>query len=242
MDYNNIIKNCEESSFLISMTPLQKIVETGYYMGLNPNSKVLDLCCGYGQMLKIWSEAFEISGKGVDLCNEFITKGNERVSESGLKDRITLVVDDVKEYNDDEKYDAACLIGENLFGGLKGTIRFLEPFIKKDGTIVVGVPYLLKKNPPKELIEFEGELNTLEEIYDITKECGYFISHMAGCTDNEWERYLTWSARRDMQWLKNNKGHQEYQKKQEWVDLWYKMYFNYRKDYEGWALFVLKKI
>jgi len=109
MDYNNIIKNCEESSYLISMTPLQKIVETGYYLGLNNQSKVLDLCCGYGEMLKIWCEAFGISGKGVDICKEFINKGNERIAQNGLNNKISLVIENVKEYHDNEKYDVACV-------------------------------------------------------------------------------------------------------------------------------------
>ncbi|MCM1989070.1 SAM-dependent methyltransferase [Oceanirhabdus seepicola] len=242
MDYNNIIKNCEESSYLISMTPLQKIVETGYYLELNNQSKVLDLCCGYGEMLKIWCEAFGISGKGVDICKEFINKGNERIAQNGLNNKISLVVENVKEYHDNEKYDVACLIGEDLFGGLKGTIRVLESFIKEDGKMIIGIPYLHQKETPKELIEFEGELHTLEEIYDISRESGCLITHIAGCTQNEWERYITWSARRDLQWLKDNPNHIDYEKKQAWIDYWYKMYFNYRKDYEGWALFVLERV
>lgn len=242
MDYKSIIKNCEESSYLISMTPLRKIVETGYYLDLTEQSKVLDLCCGYGEMLKIWCEAFGISGTGVDICKEFIDKGDERITQNGLNNKISLVVEDVKQYQDNEKYDVACLIGEDLFGGLKGNIKALESFIKENGKILIGTPYFYQKDTPKELIEFEGNLHTIEEIYDVSKECGYLITYIAGCTHNEWERYITWSARRDLQWLKNNPDHINYKKKQEWIDYWYKMYFNYRRDYEGWALFVLEKI
>lgn len=33
---------------------------------------MLDLCCGYGEMLKIWYEAFGIQGIGVDIYGKFI--------------------------------------------------------------------------------------------------------------------------------------------------------------------------
>ncbi len=57
------------------MTPVDKIIELGYYANLSKDTSVLDLCCGYGEMLWLWGEAFGITGKGVDICKEFIDIG-----------------------------------------------------------------------------------------------------------------------------------------------------------------------
>ena len=57
MDYKQIISACEESEHLVSLVPIERIVEFGWQIGLNETS-VLDLCCGYGEMLKLWNEAF----------------------------------------------------------------------------------------------------------------------------------------------------------------------------------------
>ena len=64
MDYKNLIKKLKENEYLISMTPIERIVEIGYSAGMSSGSAVLDLCCGYGEMLKIWHEAFDIKGIG----------------------------------------------------------------------------------------------------------------------------------------------------------------------------------
>ncbi|MBQ3598379.1 MAG: class I SAM-dependent methyltransferase, partial [Clostridia bacterium] len=68
-EYKNYIKLIKDNDYLISMVPVEELLRFGYEIGLNEKSKVLDLCCGYGTVLKIWSEAFGISGVGVDLDN-----------------------------------------------------------------------------------------------------------------------------------------------------------------------------
>ena len=68
MDYKTIIANLTESKFLISMTPIEKVVEIGFAAGMDSTSTILDLCCGYGEMLKVWNQAFGCKCVGVDIC------------------------------------------------------------------------------------------------------------------------------------------------------------------------------
>ena len=96
MDYKTIINNIESSQHLISMTPVEKLAEIGYTAGMNSNSSVIDLCCGYGEMLKIWNEVFGIKGTGVDRNKEFIDEGEQRLKEAEIKD-ISLICADVLE-------------------------------------------------------------------------------------------------------------------------------------------------
>lgn len=42
MDYKAIIANLTESKFLISMTPVEKVVEIGFTSGMNSTSTILD--------------------------------------------------------------------------------------------------------------------------------------------------------------------------------------------------------
>ena len=78
-----------------------------------------------------------------------------------------------------------------------------------------------------------------EEIYAICRKHGYYITYIAGCTHNEWERYITWSAKRDIKRLRENPNDQQLK---EWIDHWYNMYFKFRREFEGWALFILEKL
>lgn len=236
MEYKAIIHDIDSSQHLISMTPIEKIVEIGYTAGMNSSSTVLDLCCGYGEMLKIWNEAFEITGTGVDIYKEFIDEGKKRLIGAGINN-ISLICADVLTWVTDNKYDFACLSGED-FGGLEGTIRLLEKYIKPGGKLIIGTRFSKVENPPAELIEFEGETLSLKDIYTIFYENGYFITSMATDTHNEWERYIMWSARRNLVAYKNNPDDPS---RFAWCKKWYETYFEFRREYEGYGTFVIEK-
>lgn len=156
MDYKKILDACEERKHLISMVPIERIVELGYNIDLNKDKTVLDLCCGYGEMLKLWSEAFGIKGTGVDRVSEFIETGKSRVN----SELVTLICGDVLEYNSMEKFDVVLCteLTTGLFDSFEEGITFLERFVKPGGTLIFGRLFSKIENPPQELVEFDGEL------------------------------------------------------------------------------------
>lgn len=237
MDYHHSLNLIKESQFLISMTPVRSILEIGFSSGMNRSSTVLDLCCGYGEMLKIWHDAFGIRGIGVDICGEFIRQGQKRLAEYGITD-VTLIESDIFQWDTEEKFDYVCLSGEE-FGGLENTILLLERFMKPAGKQIIGTRYSKCDNPPQELIDFEGELLSLKQINDLFARNGYFITAMYSDTHNEWERYIMWSARRHLEELrKDTKNMSQW----EWCRKWYDMYFGFRRPLEGYATFVVEKV
>ena len=195
MDYTHILRACEERNHLISMVSLEHIVELGYAIGLNENSRVLDLSCGYGTMLKIWNEAFGIRGVGIDRETEFIETGMKRMANS----RIRLIAADMFDYNEYEQFDLVVCTELSLgadghdtpFQSLRDGIHYLERFAIPGGKLIFGRLFSKIANPPKELTDFDGTLPALGEIYEDVKNSGYFITAMATGTDAEWERYVT---------------------------------------------------
>jgi SAM-dependent methyltransferase len=237
MDYTQIISTCESRKYLISMVPLECIVELGYNIGLNKNKTVLDLCCGYGEMLRLWSEAFGIRGTGVDRVPEFIQTGKKRVNSK----LVTLVCGDVLKYTCVEKYDVVICteLSGGLFSSFKEGIGFLERFIKPGGTLIFGKLFLEKESPPQELVEFDGELPTLGEIWKTVKRFGYHFTALATDTHAEWERYITARAKEAIEHLRQSPEDAQFAA---WDDKWYRIYFEQRRQYEGWGLFAIEKI
>lgn len=234
--YKNRINEIEDNQYLISMVPVEEILRLGYELNLNDNSNVLDLCCGYGTVLKIWSEAFGISGIGVDICNDFIHTGKKRLKEHNI-DNIKLVLKDVNKYKDDTKYDV--VICSETIDSIENTFQLGEKFLKKDGTLLYQKVFATVENVPKELDEFDGGVYPLTKLNKIFNDLGYYITHFATGTENDWKRYFTWSARRDIEKLHRKPNNQELRER---VDYWNYMHFKYRMPYENQAMFGLQNL
>lgn len=234
MNYESIIKKCEESTYLISMVSVDEIIRLGYSIGLTGESNVLDLCCGYGEVLKIWYEAFGIYGTGVDRWHDFVVQGEKRLRDAEIT-KIKLVKEDVTKYSDSVKYDV--VICSETIDAIDKTIELGEKFLKPGGTLVYCKTYSKIPNPPQELVEFEGELFTLDELNRTFNKLGYYIITMASDSVGDWERYITKDTKKNLAEIKSSNDIE----RKEWIDKWFRMYFLYRRTYEGQALFALEK-
>lgn len=237
MDYQAILQDLRDNQYLISMTPAHRLVELGFNAGMDNCASILDLCCGYGRMLSLWHEAFGICGVGVDRSDSFIRVGREQMSAKGITG-VELICADVTQWHTEAKFDFACLSGED-FGGFSGTIRLLETYLKPGGKLIIGTRYSKTEEPPQALIDFEGETFSLLQMHRTARENGWYITGMATDTPAEWERYIMWSARRN---LASIRCKPEDENLRRWADTWYETYFTFRRQYEGYVTLLLEKL
>lgn len=236
-NYKNYLYMMEDNAHLISMVPVEELIRFGYEIGLDKNYKVLDLCCGYGTLLKVWSETFGITGAGVDICQEFLSIGRERLVKYGIE-KVTLHCEDVKLYQDSEKYDV--VICSETIDSISETLCLGSKFLKPGGLLAYQKLFSKIEIPPKKLVEFDAELLCLSELNHVFNENGFQITSMASDTNGMWEKYvLNWNGKRDLLRLKQDIHNQELKN---WIKQWYDMYFDYRRQYEGQAMFGLQRI
>jgi len=242
--YSTELKKIDDNKHLIGMVSVDELLRFGYEVGLNENSKVLDLTYGYGTILKVWSEAFGISGVVVEKSQQFAAKGRERLEKSGVGDKIKIVCEDKRNYTDTEKYDLViCTVGVHVPSGkslefIKDSFSLGEKFLKDGGMLAYIGTYSKIPNPPQELMDFEGELLILSEINRIFRKLGYCLISMAGDTNAMWEHYaVNWhgGAKKAVEALRKDVN-------DDWVNKWERMYFDYRRPYQGEALFGLVKL
>ena len=235
--YKEYIKIHDDSAHLISMVPVEELLRFGYEMGLNENSRVLDLCCGYGTVLKIWSEAFGISGVGVDIEGYFIDVGRKRLTEAGI-DKVKLVCGDITTYEDDNKYDV--VICSETIGTIGETLKRGEKFLKEDGVLAYQKVFSKIPDPPEELVEFDAGVYPLPELNRIFNDLGYYLVAMASDSNGAWERYAVNQCNRgDVNRLREDPSNKDLR---EDIDYWLNMYFENRRPYEGQAMFGLQRI
>ncbi len=112
---------------------------------------------------------------------------------------VNLIAGDIFTYDQTKKHDVVVcteMSGGGPFDSFKDGIAFFERFINPGGKFVFGKLFSKIPNPPQELIDFDGELPTLCDIYEEARQCGYYITAMASDTAAQWERYITQSPRK----------------------------------------------
>ena len=227
----------EDNAHLISMVSVEELMRFGYEIGLKSGDTVLDLCCGYGTLLKVWNRAFHICGTGVDMNEEFLAVGRDRLQKNEIRD-ITLVCGDVTTYQDNKKYDV--VICSETISSIPETLLLGEKFLKAGGVLGYQKLYSKVDNPPQELVDFDEEVLTLFELNAIFNQQGFQMISMASDNTGMWERYvLNWSGKRDLLQLSQNENDENLRA---WIQKWYNMYFKYRRQYEGQALFGIQRI
>jgi SAM-dependent methyltransferase len=239
---DRVFDTSESRDYLISMTPVEEIIQMGRILGLNPDSRVLDLCCGYGEMLRIFAGYFGCQGTGIDRWAEFIDAGIKRNSDMNVTDRVKLITQDAQTWRENN-YDVACLIGEhNVFGGFEGTLKHLLGKIKVGGSVIIGTPYYNLKDVPPKLIDYEGELQTESEIFAMVQDNNCIVTGIGRDTRAEWDRYISWSARRGLKDYRNETD--EVKRKEILMRLrhWHGMYIEYRMKFQGWAMYAIERV
>ena len=228
--YQNMRRVMEDNAHLISMVPVEELLRFGYEIGLKPGMKVLDFCCGYGTVLKIWRETFDIYGVGVDREKSFLDIGTERLEKQGI-DNVLLVHEDVTKYQDETQYDV--VICSETIDSIKNTFSLGRRFLKPGGILCYQKLYAKVSDPPQELIDFDGEVLPLSALNRRFNELGWYMTAMASESPGMWEHYVVnWCGKRN--WEEGADP--------AWTKTWYDMYFDYRRQYEGQAMFALREI
>jgi len=177
--YQNMLCVMEDNAHLISMVPVEELLRFGYEIGLKPGMKVMDLCCGYGTVLKIWRENFGIQGVGVDREKGFLEIGAERMEKHGIEG-VLLIHEDVTKYQDETQYDV--VICSETIDSIENTFLLGKKFLKPGGILCYQKLYARVSDPPQKLKDFDGEVLPLSTLNRRFNALGWYMIAMASDT------------------------------------------------------------
>lgn len=240
------IFNVTESAHRIHnpFTP-EKYATLGNVLRLEPETHILDLGSGSGEMLCTWARDHKITGLGIDMSQLFSTQAKRRAEELGVSDRVRFIHADAAGYVADEKVGVAACVGATWIGsGVAGTIELLAKSLCSDGVILIGEPYWLKV-PPTEDIARRCEANaisdflTLPELVGSFDTLGYDVVEMVLADQEGWDRYSAamWLTMR--KWLKANPDDDFAKEIRAHLTSAPKRYVAYTREYLGWGVFAL---
>jgi SAM-dependent methyltransferase len=225
----------------------EKLMLLGQICRLRPGQSQLDLCCGKGEMLSRWANAYGISGTGVDISAVFLAAAQARAFELDVSNKLHFVEADAAQYPQDfHEFDVVSCIGATWIGnGIVGTLELMKPALKSGGLLLVGEPYWTEQPPPEAYTTIEvgeNDYTSLLGTLDRIESAGCELVEMVLADGDSWDRYAAaqWMTLND--WLRENPDDPDAAGIRQWHINNQRAYLQYTRRYFGWGVFVMRVI
>ncbi len=223
----------------------EKLATLGAALRLEPETRVLDLGSGSGEMLCTWARDYRISGTGIDMSQLFTEQARLRAEDLGVADRVEFIHGDAAGFVTDEKVGLAACVGATwIGGGIAGTIELLAQSLRAGGIILIGEPYWLRLPPTEDIAKgcLAGSISDfliLPELLASFGHLGYDVVEMVLADPDSWDRYeaAKWLTMR--RWLDANPNDDFAKDVRAKLTSEPERYAAYTRQYLGWGVFAL---
>lgn len=245
MDIPRIFTITESAHRIHNPFTPEKFATLGAALRLEPETGILDLGSGSGEMLCTWARDHGIRGTGVDMSALFTEQAKTRAADLGVADRVRFIHGDAAGYVADEKVGVAACVGATwIAGGVAGTIRLLAESLRAGGIILIGEPYW-RRLPPTDavakgcLANAVSDFLELPELLAFVDRLDYDVVEMVLADENGWDRYeaAKWLTMR--RWLDANPADAQAAEVRALLTSEPTRYAAYTREYLGWGVFAL---
>ena len=225
---------------ILNPTSHEKLMLLAEYCGVCEGSRVLDIGCGKGYLLRAWAKRWKIRGVGVDINSTSIAVGREKAKTEGLETRLTFVEGEARDYSNDEPFDIVTCIGAPFaVGTFQEAVRWMKNRVEPGGVIAIGDEYL--PAPLPEHVGGESNYQTLSELESVFKDEDLFFTGMIAASRDDWDRYASGGWRAGYDWLRDNPQHPDYEEVSERLERGHEAHLRFVRQYVGWAMLVARR-
>lgn len=219
-----------------------KLMLLGEVSRIGPDTRILDLACGKGEMLCRWAARHGSHGHGVDLSEFFLTAARARADELRVADRVTFEhADAATHHAEPGHYQVVSCLGATWIGdGLTGTIELMRRAVTPGGLLLVGEPYWTEEPPDEARTRLQGDYATLAGTLDRFEAAGVELVEMVLADPESWDRYEAkhwWTIER---WLRTNPDDPDAPVMRDILRTHRRIHLAHGRRYAGWGVFVLR--
>ncbi|HEV2360397.1 MAG TPA: class I SAM-dependent methyltransferase [Acidimicrobiales bacterium] len=206
---------------------------------IGPDSRILDLASGTGEMLCQYAARYGSSGIGVDIFPPLVAEAKERAEELGVRNRVDFIEGDAGQALDLPTFNFVSCIGATWIGGdLAGTIEIMKLHVEPGGWIVVGECYW-KRPPSAELAVYYGQpFADLAGTLDIFEQAEIDLVEMVLTNEDDWDRYAASQWLNVADWLLANPDHPDAAAVRAERDESRRSYLTEGRETLGWGVFI----
>jgi cyclopropane fatty-acyl-phospholipid synthase-like methyltransferase len=175
-------------------------------LDIRPGARVLDLGCGWGELLLQAVAAGGVDGTpattgiGVDTDDAALARGRALAAGRSLDKHVTFVKGEAAAWR--EPADRVLCVGAaHAFGGTAAALKALAEFVRPGGRLLFGDAFW-ERPPTIEAAEIFGDgVMPLADLIEHARGLGWRVLHLSIADQREWDDFeATWLAGRQ-EWL-----------------------------------------
>ena len=169
---------------------------------LEPGANVLDLGCGWGELLlqAVEASGHGCTGVGIDTDEQVLARGRDLAEAKGLDGRVHFVHAESATW--DQPADRVLCIGaSHAWAGIKQAMNALARVVLPGGRVLFGEGCWERPPTAAAATLFGDDVVTLAEVVRLARAAGWQVLHLSTADQREWDDFeATWRRSRQ-QWL-----------------------------------------
>lgn len=241
MNFLDLKDISERHMELVNPISAEKLLRVGQVAGLGPGQRVIDFGCGYGEMLRLWGEAYGINGVGIDIRAGVCARARQKFARIGWQERFEIVEGSGTEYDYTKgAFDVAACIGATfIWNDFAGAIRGMRAAIRPGGYLAIGEVYWRTGLVPPAYANRE-KFPTEPDLLAAARQEGFEVGYLVRSSQDDWDTYEAGNWRGLLDWLAENPHHPEREQVHTFLRESQDEYFRYGREYVGWAVYLLR--
>lgn len=206
-------------------------------LALTADTTVVDLGCGWGELLLRGVARTYNRATGVDSDPAALDRGRRAARERGLADRVEFVEEKAESWRGTADR-AICIGSSHTLGGTKAMLGALATVVPR-GRVLIGDGCWSVPPTPAALDLFGNEFMSLAGLVAACNAAGWRVLHLSTADQREWDDFESRHRAGQQEWLLANPEDPRAKEVRERVDSRERVYLNSYRGVLGFAYLVL---